>query len=164
MAGDSSLHFVPFRMTWLSFRKHVKNLFFCSSWEVRMFRNRLSWIREMPYWNKNGICLWTYPILFIISLNDYFFCAEISILTVWLIRGASASIERFPAPTLVKAPVMELMTTSIPIIFFSIPISVPFNVSFSLSAVLGTPSTWRTSSPKIKIESLIDNQVVVDFW
>ena len=42
MAGDSSLHFVPFRMTWLSFRKHVKNLFFCSSWEVKMFRNRLS--------------------------------------------------------------------------------------------------------------------------
>ena len=38
MAGDSSLHFVPFRMTWLSFRKHVKNLFFCSSWEVKMFR------------------------------------------------------------------------------------------------------------------------------
>lgn len=38
MAGDSSLHFVTFRMTWLSFRKHVKNLFFCSSWEVKMFR------------------------------------------------------------------------------------------------------------------------------
>lgn len=44
---------------------------------------------------------------------------------------------------------------------FSIPISVPFNVSFSLSAVLGTPSTWRTSFPKIKIESLIEREVVL---